>query len=484
MDTRRIFKLATLVGLFFPSGCSLDIPLEDRISDPNAIVDVFSARQALSAAYLSYHDWHNTVPFSALSDEFMPASTLPKNPTLYGIYKWDEQELINLSEEIWQADYSTILSANAVIERTEQLLPKASAETAELQQITDEAKALKALCYFNILRLFSPRYSPETEQQPGVILKNEAVFERMLRTTAQQSVAEIRQLISPLANRTSSSVNAENKRWMTPLAARTLLVDLAMWTAEYKEVINLCEDILKNLDYAVFAESAYKELWPNPSLNSSESILMWDFSAYSTTQFFDDWYGDDGDFLVVSPHILYSDKDLRNEGSVTTAKYPINYGESYKEVSLLAKYSATRQANQKIRNICAYRYSDLIFACAEAYARTGNESGAREVMNKYLQQRRAEPLLPEDLSGEKLIQQILFEKEKEFLGEGKRFFDLKRLGTIAVPRSILFDTYTSEIAPDDFRWTLPLPASEYRYNPLIRDQQNRGWEKHMPIPQD
>lgn len=39
-----------MVG-FLMGGCSLNIPLEDQFSDPDAITDVLSARSLLASAY-------------------------------------------------------------------------------------------------------------------------------------------------------------------------------------------------------------------------------------------------------------------------------------------------------------------------------------------------------------------------------------------------------------------------------------------------
>ncbi len=66
-----------------------------------------------------------------------------------------------------------------------------------------------------------------------------------------------------------------------------------------------------------------------------------------------------------------------------------------------------------------------LFIAAEAYARDNNEQMARERINHYLQLVSADPIA-DNVTGDALVQAILAEKYKEFVGEGSNYFDLKR----------------------------------------------------------
>ena len=97
-------------------------------------------------------------------------------------------------------------------------------------------------------------------------------------------------------------------------------------------------------------------------------------------------------------------------------------------------------------------------------------------MNRYLEQRNA-TLLDTQLSGEPLLKAIFQEKWKEFVGEGERYFDLKRCR-----KGVLSDWNTSgtmatdkRVQADDYRWTFPIPRGEYLYNENV--SQNEGWTK-------
>lgn len=50
---------------------------------------------------------------------------------------------------------------------------------------------------------------------------------------------------------------------------------------------------------------------------------------------------------------------------------------------------------------------------------------------------------------------------------------MKRCAIPAKRYSVYGKQVSTTIKPDDYRWTLPIPASEYRYNTLVK--QNEGW---------
>lgn len=74
------WRIIICVVGFLMGGCSLNIPLEDQFSDPDAITDVLSARSLLASAYegLPQHLFE----YSVLSDDFCPTQHLDRDATL------------------------------------------------------------------------------------------------------------------------------------------------------------------------------------------------------------------------------------------------------------------------------------------------------------------------------------------------------------------------------------------------------------------
>jgi hypothetical protein len=94
------------------------------------------------------------------------------------------------------------------------------------------------------------------------------------------------------------------------------------------------------------------------------------------------------------------------------------------------------------------------------------------MVNRLLSAYGAEPL-DDSLEGDALIDAILREKHKEFVGEGVRYFDLKRIGKPLQRYKNLGSGVSAVIQPDDYRWLFPIPESEYKYNDLM--DQNPEW---------
>ena len=97
---------------------------------------------------------------------------------------------------------------------------------------------------------------------------------------------------------------------------------------------------------------------------------------------------------------------------------------------------------------------------------------ALQMVNRLLSAYGAEPL-DDSLEGDALIDAILREKHKEFVGEGVRYFDLKRIGKPLQRYKNLGSGVSAVIQPDDYRWLFPIPESEYKYNDLM--DQNPKW---------
>jgi hypothetical protein len=76
-------------------------------------------------------------------------------------------------------------------------------------------------------------------------------------------------------------------------------------------------------------------------------------------------------------------------------------------------------------------------------------------------------LLDQGLKDEQLIEAILYEKQKEFAGEGVRLFDIKRQGKQIVKKGNFGSGTSLVIKDDDYRWLFPIPQSEYKYNDKI-----------------
>jgi len=76
-------------------------------------------------------------------------------------------------------------------------------------------------------------------------------------------------------------------------------------------------------------------------------------------------------------------------------------------------------------NVIEIRYADVLLMAAEAFARSGDETTAKQYLNQVRLRVSVQPLSG---SGQALLDRILRERQRELATEGHRFFDLVRTG--------------------------------------------------------
>ena len=82
--------------------------------------------------------------------------------------------------------------------------------------------------------------------------------------------------------------------------------------------------------------------------------------------------------------------------------------------------------------------------------------------------------VPVNLIGQALLDEIALERRKELVGEGHRWFDLKRT-TKTIARTAGISSTSFNLAPTSKYWTWPVPQDEIDANPTIAGQQTELW---------
>ena len=447
--------ISIMVLLPLTVGC-LDIKLENQFSDPDAITTVATARELLASAYNSLPRYQ--VELAVLGDDFCPTRFANYYAEMQNLYNWQDNAITDLSDLIWKDYYMTIASLNTLLTRLPNVVIEEETDAVELEKVRSEACALKACCYFDLLRFYAPRYAPENLEKDAIILKNRLELDFLPRSSLKACVEEISTLLSEAA----SAVNTGTAvYYFGSDAVNALRAEFELYRGNYGKAVEYGLPLLSDLETRLTA-TEYTNLWTeNESL---ERI----FAPYIFDSFYIDLNYDreKGDYFRLSDQVTYEDGDVRKEWC--------EYQGPQTGVRSLGKYNRMYYENSEVRYINTLRYSGVCFTVAEAYARDDESGEAVKLMNRYLSARGCEPL-DETLSGDDLIDAILSEKQKEFVGEGTRYFDLKRLD-IPLPRYNVSGSVSSTVAADDYRWLLPIPQSEYRYNENITaEHQNPGW---------
>ncbi len=452
-----------LFAVVLASGC-LDIKLEDQYSDPDAISTVQRARELLSSAYNSIP--RIQVQLSVLSDDFIPTNLSGGYAEMLNLYNWQERAIDDFSSTVWMDYYMTVATLNALIPRLDNVQTEGAEDEAALACIRSEAYALKAFCYFDLLRLYGPVWTDDNMDKDGIILKDRLELQFLPRSSVKDCIDEIIRLLDAAADLEN---NATEVYYMGKDAISAIRAEVELWRGDYEAAISYGLPLLGDAA-SRWTQTDYDNMW---SASDSRERL---FAPYIFDTFYTDLCYDreSGDYYILNNDIVFEESDMREAWTV----YPYTMAadtDNPRQIRNLGKYNRMYYESVDVRYINTIRYSGVCFTVAEAYARNNQESEAVSLMNTYLEARgvpawdEADP----DLTGDALIQAVLEEKRKEFVGEGTRWYDLKRLGGDLSRYSNFGNSVSSTIREGDYRWLLPIPRAEYRYNEAVT--QNPDW---------
>lgn len=454
---RHIIKgaLSALMTVILAGSCSINVPSPDLYSDPDAITSVGPARSLLTSCYTLYP--HYEYELSLLGNDLCPTNVSNKDISQQNIYNWTDKDLTSLSFEIWLAYYNCIANTDVLLDRMPNVKVETAADSTERDAVWAEARTLKAMCYFDLLRLYSSAYD-NTKDTAGVVIKNVTGVETVARTGKKQTAGFIKGLLEQAV---AVDNNPDRNGWLSQKAARYLLAELALYEGNYAEAAKDAEILVDACSDSYISASNYSNLW------SSSSWAGRIFGFYTTSTIFSsiEYNSTDGDYFAINPKFTYRSTDVRGSWTI--------YDKEIKGTvrHLMGKYNKANKDGSTISYINRMRWAGAFFIAAESEARLGNESKARTILNRYLKAVGSDTI-EDNVTGQALVERILQEKYKEFVGEGQNFFDLKRTGS-SLKRLGTWGTPRTTINPDDYRWTLPIPASEYKYNESIT--QNEGW---------
>ena len=458
-----------LVAVLSLSACSLDIPVENELTDPKAISSVQTAYEALSSAYTSYPKME--LELSLLSDELVPTYRASQNPQLAQLYAYTDYALQSLAKDLWGSYYETVKDVNAVLVRLPDLrLHLSEVDQLQLDYLAGEAKALKALSYLQLLQLFATPYT-DTAHPAGIVLKDRVEREELPRSSKSETVQAIERLLQEALTALEVKTRphyASAPGFINAATVRTLLARLYLYTGEWAKVEAITRSLVK-----LPLSPAMTPTTPLAWTQGASSVAL--FAATVTTSYYNAIYAPErglGYATYQLPRSRYFAKtDQRHRSYALDSTLQVDATTTH-PLQVIGKYPALIFSGGLPTFTCVVRTTEPLFLRAEALARMGQDKAARDLINSYLRLVGADEL-PATLTDATLVDAIIEEKAREFAGEGLRFFDLKRLGLPIVHYTPNEERVALTLPAESYRRTLPIPATE-RVNRSI-GAQNPGW---------
>lgn len=487
------------------ASCSMDYRPVGNLDDETAILSLADAEKAADYLLVRLRGLYSGsyIYSSELStDLFHP--TLSYGNRGGGMYRWEFQSQTGEMEDLWAHAYFTIANANYLIEKIGDLDRDelSEAENARLEQILGEAAFIKAVNVYALTEKFCKPYNESTAASDlGVMIVDEyAPTSDQSKYPGRSSLKDTYSYIDEQLSIAAAKVTAPGT-----LAAENITADVvtafkarvALAKGDYPTAAAAASSLVDGGRYPLIdassetAEEDWEGLWHYDSGEecvmqlyasfadqSVPSTLTYGYYGLNTTGIYSPDY-------IPESHIIdqYTDSDIRTNwfDAVTITVSSINGA-----VILLNKFpgnpalqSPTQATSSYLHKVKPFRIAEQYLIAAEAYARMGGaDDKAAQYLSAFATMR--DPRF--EVRGD-LLTLIRNERLKEFIGEGFRFYDLKRYGQ-GFSRNEAQNTNVTNsngadmsIAADDYRWLWPIPQAEIDANPQIKDQQNPGYTK-------
>lgn len=393
------------------------------------------------------------------------------------------------SNVAWKSPYIVIGRANRIIAAAEGgALSDAAEAKATIDQYAAEAKVLRALAHFDLVRIYGKPYTEDQGASLGVPLVT-GVLESNAKP-ARSTVAEVyTQVVKDLTEAISSNALATETEpgYVSVWGAKAILSRVYLNMGDYANALSVAEDIIKKSGAALWTRDQYFKAWDASTPNESEFLFRLNVAG-STDNNDLNGIGNlqqrDGYKEMVATKkfvdMLTSDpKDVRNDMFLpaTAPKEVATYGTNKVFLNKL------RGQGDNLRNVTIVpiiRLSEVYLTAAECAFRKNDKTKAVEYLNDLVKNRtttEASLATVDNIT----LERILIERRKELIGEGQRYFD-------ALRNNEPITRYTSEADKgwhktlskeaqsfdrDYFKAIAAIPQAEINANPNIK--QNTGY---------
>lgn len=359
---------------------------------------------------------------------------------------------------LWGGLYQCILRANNIINSN---LPAST----NMNQYKGEAYAVRALCYFTLVRYFARPYTDDPNKL-GVPIVTTAASEYK---PGRNKISEVYTLIVNDLNEAFNLMTLfSNSSQFSKYAAKGLLAKVYLTMGDMAKAKAAALDVINNSGFKSVEATDYISYWNNSAFRTDKLETLFEVSSDATSNLGSDALsyiysqGGYGDFLVSdSLYKLFSATDVRK------TLYPQGTRRGGPAI-FVTKYPSISGDRSDTKVL---RLSEMYLIAAEASI-ASDENEARNYANYITSRRKADAIIS---TGPNLFEDIITERRKELAFEGDRYLDLQRLKR-DVMRSDNFPANARTIAYNYFRRVLPIPQTEIDANPQIREQQNDGYQ--------
>jgi len=359
---------------------------------------------------------------------------------------------------IWTTGYSTILRANNIINSS-------LAANPNIDQYKGEAYAIRALCYFTLVRSFATPYAdnPAALGVPIITTYNPDL------KPGRSKVSEVYALMIDDLNKAYTLMTKySNSSQFSKYAAKGLQAKVYLNMGDKTNAKAAALDVINNGGFTLVTPTTHAAYWASATVRTDKLETLFEVSsdavanlAFDALSYLYSQAGNYGDLLCAD--------DLYNSFDATDARKALYFPTTRAGVPVFAvnKYPVI---SGDLSDTKVLRLSEMYLIASEA-SLPANEVDALTYVNFLTFRRGANTITS---SGTQLFEDVIKERRKELAFEGDRFNDYQRLKR-DISRSTNYPASSRSIPYSTFRRLLPIPQTEVDANPTIKAQQNPGY---------
>lgn len=373
--------------------------------------------------------------------------------------KYRDEDVRERIDEIWGDAYNVISSANSIIDNV------SGHSYPGLPHIEGEARAVRAMVHFDILRLFAPGMEKaESEAIPYVDHFSITPFRRLaVKDVYDRITDDLERSYKLLSESPEISGRTPSNVYMNKYAVAALLARVHNWAGNHGEAAKYAEAALEG-DFQFTRDEQVKSLFKG-YLANRECI----FGLHAPNMYLDVRSNLYPTRLTESMLMVRDNYQTLFEVSTFTStnndyRYQACFSKRTwtKSVTLCVKlYDKNYDEDQivptgRIPGPNLIRIPEMYYILAESAYASADTGHALEYLNTVVTARGLRPLSLEDIDTEaKFRRKLVGEYIKEYWGEGQIFFIYKRFNMDMDGVNSKHFTASDEV------YVLPLPESEY-----------------------
>lgn len=381
----------------------------------------------------------------------------------------------------WNDFYTTIGYANSVIKYGPGVLEKDATFTqAASDSYVAEAIFIRSLCYFYLVR---------TYKEVPLVLEpyvDDSESFNIPKSTEGAVLNRLTQDLEAWLGKCKKGYESDdpdtwmNKGRATQWAFRALLADIYLWEEQYDKCVEHCDALINTKKFRLMDNQMwYQIFYPG---NSEEGIFELQYNAtvdnasfsglfnmfYNTSTTTCAFLVNDRTMELFTQYVV--DKDVRGAGG----SFVDGDKRIWKHVASGLKDFGGVAGDVLEHNWIFYRYADILLMKAEALIMSGDLKGGYDIVVNEIRTRAGYTEHPQFVEDEKTMLTFLMEeREREFLAEGKRWFDILRMAKrhdmkykdyllnvlLANVPAKYYNTYRNKLSDSD-SWYLPIYQDE------------------------